>query len=270
MKSDRSVSIEEFERLRRQLDRERAIRQQAEEIAEAATRRLYDTDRMKTLFVTTVSHELRTPLTPVVGFAEGLCAKWDRLSDDQRREMVSLIYQNAENLRSLIDSLLDFRRLEESEFALDLQTVDLAANVLTHVQALETLAREHEFETALQEGVLVRADHTALGRIVTNLMGNAVKYTPKGGQIRVSTAAAEGFGLLIVEDSGQGIAPEERERIFERFYRSEREALRRQRGLGIGLALVRALADAMDGSAAVDESSLGGARFTVRFPSLGV
>lgn len=260
------TDADDVARLRRQLERERRIRKQAEVIAEDATRRLYDADRMKSLFVTTVSHELRTPLTPILGFAEGLADKWDTIEDATRRDIVDRIHQNAATLRLLIDSLLDFSQLENAQVAISVETLAISKEVERVIDQLEAISRRHVLETELDPSVIVRADRTAVARIVSNLVSNAVKYSPDGGRVRVLTNATDTAGVLAVEDDGPGIDPEERERIFQRFYRSSGETVARARGLGIGLALVRALAEAMGGDAGVDEAPSGGARFWVSFP----
>lgn len=256
----------EVDRLRRQLERERTIRLQAEAIAEDVTRRLYEADRLKSLFVSTVSHELRTPLTPIVGFAEGLVTRWDTIDEQERREIVRRIYDNASTLRLLVDSLLDFGQLEQAQLTLTPENIALSPEVTRLVGQLESIAARHRLEVDCEVPVVVRVDRTALARIVHNLVSNAVKFSPAGGRIKVATRADETGGLLVVEDEGPGISPDERERIFDRFYRSAAEQGGRTRGLGIGLALVRALSEALGGSSGIEDADGGGARFWVRFP----
>lgn len=256
----------ELERLRRRLERERRIREQAEAIAEDATSRLYEGDRLKSLFVSTVSHELRTPLTPILGFAQGLTEKWDLLDDDARRDMVDRIRQNASTLKLLIDSLLDFSQLERTQLNVALENVALSQEVARLVDQLTAITHRHQLERRLDHPVTVRADRAALARIVSNLVSNAVKYSPEGGRVRVLTEADDEAGVIVVEDQGPGIAPAHREHVFQRFYRGEEHWGLEARGLGIGLALVRAMAEAMGGAVGVDDADGGGARFWVRLP----
>lgn len=259
---------DEAGRLRKLLERERAIRRQAEAIAENVTRRLYEADRLKSLFVSTVSHELRTPLTPILGFAEGLTRRWDAISDEERRGIVGRIYDNASTLRLLIESLLDFGQLEQAQLRLTIENVALSHEVTRLVAQLETISSRHVLETDCETPVMVQADRTALARIVHNLVSNAVKYSPEGGRIQVTTVGDAERGMLIVEDNGPGISSEEKERIFDRFYRSHADSGGKARGLGIGLALVRALAEAMGGQTGIDDAEGGGARFWVSLPKV--
>ncbi|MBI2169153.1 MAG: HAMP domain-containing histidine kinase [Actinobacteria bacterium] len=256
----------EVERLRRTLERERAIRRQAEAIAEDATRRLYEADRLKSLFVSTVSHELRTPLTPILGFAEGLARTWDKVDDETRRDIIARIHSNASTLSLLIESLLDFSQLEQTRLRITIENVALGQEVRRLVDQLASVADRHRLETDCAGSVVVRADRAALARITHNLVSNAVKYTPEGGRILVATRSDGDTGILEVTDDGPGVVPAERERIFDRFYRSNAQEGGRARGLGIGLALVRALAESMGGSTGIDDAPQGGARFWVRLP----
>jgi two-component system sensor histidine kinase KdpD len=252
-------------RLRRRYERERRARQDAETIAERATSRLYEADRLKSAFVTNASHELRTPLTAVLGFAETLETRWDEFDEEQRRQFVGLIHTNARTLGELIEHLLDFTRVDRT-VELTPQSIDLAEYVTWAVAQVESTVAGHSVVLHADRGSRAHADPVAVHRILVNLLDNAAKYAPGGTTITIRAGVEQGVAVLEVLDEGAPIPAVERERIFERFYRADSETTLRTRGLGIGLAVVRSLAEAMGGSVEVRDGPSGGNRFVVTLP----
>jgi signal transduction histidine kinase len=229
-------------------------------------RRLEELDRLKTAFIGTVSHELRTPATAIVGFGSMLEANWEKLTDEQRRDFARRATRNAKSLGVLIEDLLDFARLERGTAGLRLQPVNLSQLVLSLLDRLGGVFDTHRVVPEIAPDVVVPLDPTAVERIVTNLLSNASKYSPAGSTIDVVLAISHTEATLTVDDAGPGIPLDERARIFSPFYRMETDEVRRTRGAGIGLAVVKELADALNATIHVGESPLGGARFTITFP----
>ena len=229
--------------------------------------RLRDLDALKNAFLGTVSHELRTSMTAIMGFGELLSDSWDVLDDQRRREMAARIRRSAGSLRHLVDDLLDFARLEQERLRVQPRDIDLAGVVRQTVESLSPLLGGHDLRLEADDAVAAWADPVAVERILANLVSNAAKYSPTGTTVTVSVAALPGTARLVVADQGPGIPAEERKRIFARFYRLSTPEAVRNRGAGIGLAILRDFADRSGAAVEVDDAPGGGARFTIDFPT---
>jgi signal transduction histidine kinase len=246
---------ERQQRLNEALAAEREARREAEEASHA-----------KDEFLAMLGHELRNPLNAIASavsvlhYVDPRGAEALRARDIIDRQMVSL--------RQLVDDLLDVARVTRGRIALHRRPIDLAAiarRTVTMMSASGRLAR-HRVETDLREA-WVDGDETRMEQIVTNLVDNAAKYTQEGGAISVRVRPADGEALLEVQDNGMGIAPALLPRIFDLFTQGERTIDRAQGGLGLGLALVRRLAEMHGGSVDVASGGSGeGATFTLRLP----
>ncbi len=226
---------------------------------------LAELDRAKTAFFTNVSHELRTPLTLLLGPAEDALA--EPLDDPQRRR-VEVISRNAQRLLKLVNTLLDFSRLESGRVDAHYEQVDLAR----YTAELASM-----FESAMERaGIVLRIDCAPLAepvyvdrdmwaKIVLNLLSNALKFT-FAGEIAVRVDASGEMARLTVADTGIGIDPAEQPRLFERFHRVAGARSRSHEGSGIGLALVAELAELHGGRATVDSAPGEGSRFSVEVP----
>ena len=237
-----------------------AERERAEQLAEL--------DRAKTDFFANVSHEFRTPLTLLLGPVEDALADSVTPLGPQQRERVAMVQRNALRLLKLVNTLLDFSRLEAGRLEASFEPVDLArytrelASVFASAAERVGLSLEVDCPS-LPEPVWV--DQELWAKIVLNLLSNALKFTFTGS-ISVRLRAEEGDVVLQVRDTGIGIAPEEQSRLFERFYRATASRARTFEGSGIGLALVADLA-ALHGGAVAVASELGqGSTFSVRLP----
>jgi len=237
-----------------------AERERAEQLAEL--------DRAKTAFFTNVSHELRTPLTLLLGPAEdALSDAAEPLGDAQRRR-VEVIDRNAQRLLKLVNTLLDFSRLESGPTDAAFEPVELGA----YTAELASM-----FESAVQRAGLamtidcpptptpVHVDREMWAKIVLNLMSNALKFT-FDGEIGVALRADDGHVTLTVSDTGVGIPDDEQARLFDRFHRVAGAAARTHEGSGIGLALVAELAALHGGAASVESVPGDGSRFRVTLP----
>ena len=218
-------------------------------------------------FIANASHELRTPVSAIAGAVETLLSDPVALPEDARA-FAQIIARHAERLARLTSDLLDLSRLEAGQFKPELQAVEVAP----FSEACLLLVRERAAQKALTLGfdgplgVKVRADRRALEQIVVNLLENAVKFTPQGGRVTLLCDAAGPSVILSVIDTGPGVEPRHRERIFERFWRADPGRAREAGGTGLGLAIARHLALAQGGQLGV-ESGQGGSRFWLKLPA---
>ncbi len=241
----------------------------AEAFAQQSTlvERMRAVDDLKSVFLATASHELRTPVVAIAGYSNFLNDNWAHLSTEKAYDLVVRVDRNAQRLSQMVEDLLDFSRLErgnalaEEQSALDLG--DIVGQVL---RDQPDLIQHHDVTWDLASDLIVWGSRQALERVVTNLVGNATKYTPSGTPIRVLVRVREACAEIVVEDDGPGIAEADRERVFSRFYRGEGDEVTRTRGTGLGLAIVTEFAATMGGAVRLEESESGGARFVVAFP----
>jgi two-component system phosphate regulon sensor histidine kinase PhoR len=227
------------------------------------------TDRMRADFVANVSHELQTPLTTIIGFTEALVDDVPP-PPEQARRFLELIHSEAVRLSRLVDDLLALSRLEHHSIPVRREPVDLrelADQVALQMQARATAAGL-SLTTAGPTGVRVWGDPDLLKEVLLNLVANAIQYTPAGGRVIVTTDRQDGYGRWEVEDTGIGIPAAELPRIFERFYRVDKDRSRRSGGTGLGLAIVKHILELLDGRVAVESEPGRGSRFTVELPAV--
>jgi signal transduction histidine kinase len=229
---------------------------------------LRSVDELKTVFLATASHELRTPVAAIVGFTTLLLDRGEVLPPDQARTFLERVQANGRSLDALIEQLLDFSRLERGVRPAGDELLDLGAAVARILDERPELTEHHTRRLELADGAYVQGSGHALERIVTNLVSNAAKYSPRGGEITVTVRAEGGQVVFVVDDQGPGVPAEDRERIFHRFYRGQGDLIPGARGAGVGLAIVSEYVASMSGTVAVTEAPGGGARFTVTFPAV--
>jgi PAS domain S-box-containing protein len=233
-----------------------------------ANRRLQEADRRKDEFIAVLSHELRNPLAPIQNSLYIL----DRAppGGDRALRALEVIRRQTTHLSRLVEDLLDVTRIARGKIRLQRQRVDLVEVVRRTVE--DHLASFSDaglrLASSLPDGALwVHADATRLAQIVGNLLGNALKFTPRGGEVALSLVEDGGSGTLRLRDDGVGIAPDVLERLFRPFSQADQTLDRSRGGLGLGLALVRGLAALHGGSASAASEGLGrGAEFTVSLP----
>jgi signal transduction histidine kinase len=218
-----------------------------------------ESDRLKTEFIGTVSHELRTPMAAIKGFTQLLAMGSLGALNDTQKEFLGIINSNAERMIAIINDLLDITKIETGSVELELRPLHMAESLSGVLQELQPKIgeREQTLTVGIPPGLpLIHADAKRFNQILLNLLSNAVKYTPRGGKLAVSARETtldampefEREGLkagryvqIDVSDTGVGIAEDELERIFERFYRTENPLKVEAGGTGLGLALVRPL-----------------------------
>jgi PAS domain S-box-containing protein len=226
-------------------------------------------NRAKSDFVSSVSHELRIPMTSIKGYTDLLLMGAAGAINDQQTEFLRTIQNNADRLTVLINDLLDISRVETGRLQLQLEKVDL--NQVTGDVIADLRPRAEDKGQSLTNEIPVnlppvRADANRVAQILTNLVGNAIAYTPENGSIRVLGRLLDGNIQVDVIDNGIGIPPEEQTKIWERFYRSDHPTVNRQVGTGLGLPIVRSLVELHGGKVWV-ESELGcGSTFSLTLP----
>src|SRR5213082_3122956 len=231
-------------------------------------RREYERSRLRADFVSGVSHELRTPLAQIRMFSETLLLGRVR-SEGERVRSLEIVDQEARRLTHLVENLLHFSRSERQATRLSPAPAPLAPLVREAVEAFAPLAaaRGVTFRTELRDGLVAPVDAEALRQMLVNLLDNAVKYGPADQTITVGLDAADGKARIQVEDQGPGIPAGDRERIWDRFWRLERDRGSAVAGTGIGLSVVRELVALHGGSAWAEEGPGGtGTRVVLELP----
>lgn len=219
-------------------------------------------DQVRRDFVSNVSHELRTPLASIRALAETM---EDGVDAQEQPEFLRRIRQQVERLTALVNELLDLSRIESGAITLQPERVNLEELVAEAASLLRARA-EPLGVTIMDEGCAeaVEADRASLLRVVSNLLDNAIKFSPPGGTVRVSAADEGPLVALSVKDDGPGIKEQNLGRVFERFYKGD--SSRAEPGVGLGLAIVKHLVRAHGGTATVESRPGAGATFTVRLP----
>jgi signal transduction histidine kinase len=250
--------IDERERTQRELER-------AKTVAEAA-------NVAKSEFLANMSHELRTPLNAIIGFSDVLSEQIYGPLNESQHGCVTDVLESGQHLLSLVNDILDLAKIESGTMDMDWSDVDLTALVVR----LAEMSRERAVRQGIQLRVdadagltSVKADERRIKQLLYNFISNAIKFTSEGGEITVRAAADGDNVILSVSDTGVGIAPEEHKRIFESFYQVDSTLTKSKQGTGLGLTLVRRIAELHHGRVWV-ESQLGkGSTFFIEWPGLG-
>ena len=228
-------------------------------------------EEAKNLFLATTGHELRTPLTVIRGFAGTLISRWDALNDAERQEAVQIIAARADGLGVLVEQVLASSHAEAGARRLERVPLDIGPLLATAAHDIRSLSVGHDVTVALDGGLpLVLADEQALRTVLGHLVDNAVKYSPDGGVVVLSaTLSDDGEAVCVrVDDQGIGVASEDEERVFERFFQADGGDTRQRGGFGLGLYIVRRLVQAHEGTVAMGRrpDGLAGSRVELRLP----
>jgi two-component system sensor histidine kinase BarA len=266
-----------------------SYRQLAEKNAglQAANERLRELDRLKSNLLATVSHELRTPLTSIIGYSEMLREGISGPLNPEQRDFVATIHEKGTQLLELISGLLDLSKMEAGTLTLRRAPVDLRPIVVDVLQTLAPMARSRDVQLQgeCEPGMpTLLGDANRLRQVILNLADNALKFTPRGGQVNVrvrmttmSPENTEGAGLVLlaarqlaaeitVTDTGVGIPDEEKARIFEPFYQVDSGSTREVGGTGLGLSIVQRLVQGHQGTIRVEDNYPTGAKMVVVIP----
>ena len=252
----------------RELEASNLRLREGQKILTQLNQKLSETNRLKSEFMATVTHELRTPLTSIVAFCELLLDETAGPLTAEQRENLLDINVGAQQLMILISDILDMAKYEAGNLRLNLEKVDL--NDVLHVvwRTMAPIASQHNISLEIKkiELPLVLGDPERLRQMIVNLISNSLKYTKEGGRISIWATKEEKCAAIHVKDTGTGIAPEFLPYIFEKFRQGDGSLKRQRSGTGLGLALVKTLAE-LQGSKVSVKSELGkGTQFTLEIP----
>jgi two-component system phosphate regulon sensor histidine kinase PhoR len=226
-------------------------------------------EEARTAFVANVSHELKTPLTAIAVLVETLLED-DGLDTSTRQRFLTKIRDQGTRLTAMVRDLLDLSRLESGEIHREFEPLDLRSTIRHAMSGLQTEAdrRGVQVEVLLPERPLVMiGDDRALGRMLTNLLENAIRYTPAGGSVQVRAALDDGRVVIELQDDGIGIEERHHERLFERFYRADEGRSREVGGTGLGLSIVKHVVVAHQGQVSLRSAPGEGSTFRVSLPA---
>jgi two-component system phosphate regulon sensor histidine kinase PhoR len=225
-------------------------------------------DEAKSEFVATVSHELRTPLTAVMGAAKTLMRDDVELSADRRRQLLEMIGAQGTRLAKIAEDLLIASRLDRDELRLDSDPVDLGEVVEASVEIMREYLPQSISLTAStgSNGASALGDRSRIEQVLVNLIDNAIKYSPGGGEVLVSTGVSDAGVRVEVRDHGIGIPPSEQASVFEKFYRGSLRGASVRAGTGLGLYICRELVRRMGGSIGVRSEPGAGSTFFFELP----
>ena len=238
---------------------------------EISRRAVEEVSHLKTEFVSLVSHELRTPLTSIEGYVKLMLAGHTGELNPLQSEFLTTVGRNADKLFALVSDLLDISRIESGRLELVLESLEVADIINAEIESLMAQADEKEITISvdIEEGIpKVKADSHRLGQIVSNLLGNAVKYSPNGSAVSITTNQIGKNILVKVIDSGIGIGPEERSQLFQRFYRGKSDVVKATWGTGLGLAITRHLVEIHGGKIWVESEKGHGSTFSFSIPAV--
>lgn len=232
--------------------------------------RLKEVERAKDEFLAIVSHELKTPVTPVYGYAQLLCKRMRQKTElEAERKMAESILEQANRVIRLVDRLLNLSRAQLGRMELRHEPVDLVTMVRDLVEVSKVQTSDHTLVADTSGEIIGCWDRGYLEEMVNNLLDNAIRYSPEGGEVRVSVTSDDGVARISVSDQGIGIPKETLPDVFKRHFRSKEAKLVKADGMGIGLYLCREIALAHGGRIWVDSEPGKGSTFTVELPLNG-
>jgi signal transduction histidine kinase len=250
--------------LTQQISDARALARQANQLR-IQNERLRELDHLKDEFISAVSHELRTPLASIVGYVEML--QDEQASGQDTGRFIEVIGRNAHRLFRLIADLLFMSGIQSSKMTMEFRRTDLAEVAADAVEDMRPEAARKQITLTLSASTVPSvADPARISQLLTNLISNAVKFTPRGGSVRVEAGTEREAAVLTVTDTGTGIPAADLKSIFERFFRSKAATQQAIPGTGLGLAITKAIVDAHGGTIAVDSTEGHGSTFRVRLP----
>jgi len=244
-------------------------RKQAEETLKEANETLKEYNQLKDEFVSTVSHELRTPLSIIMGAIRLILNEIPGKIVEEQRDILATAMKNVQRLGRVVDSLLTISKIESGRLDLQKKAINICELIKDTVSDYESLAQENgirlDYEVP-QESVDICLDPDKTKEILINLISNSLKFTPKGGWVRVTCGEQNGEVCVSVQDSGVGITKEDIPKLFDKFTQFGRKAGPGKKGTGLGLAIVRKLVELHDGKIEVESEVNRGTTFTVSLP----
>jgi signal transduction histidine kinase len=271
------VLAEEFNKMTENLQQayaglEQKVAARTQELA-VANERLKELDHLKSDFVSHVSHELRTPLTAIKGAVDLILRQVAGPLTEKQVHYLTRVRSNTQHLAGLINDLLDLSKIESGRIEIKSSRVSLSGLLHEVVEALRPVAAEKviALEATIREpSILVWADRDKINQVLTNLIGNAIKFTPVHGRVTVSASRNGGASVQVsVSDTGPGVPPDEKEKIFAKFYQIAKVNGENSKGTGLGLAISKALVELHGGKIWVESEPSRGSTFSFTLPVSG-
>jgi len=231
--------------------------------------KIAQTEKIQTEFISSISHELRTPLTAITGWGETLM--FNELLDGESRRGISIMLKEARRLTKMVEELLEFTRMEDGRFTLNIEMIDIAAEVedaiFTYRELLHQDELEFEYDSSMGDAPLIPGDPNRLKQVFLNLFDNAAKYGREGKLIKVSVGISGEFVRIVIRDFGPGVPLDEIENIRMKFYKGSNS---KERGSGIGLAVCEEIIKFHGGSMELENAEDGGFLVSVLLPTEAV
>lgn len=225
----------------------------------------YEVDKMKSEFVSTVSHELRTPLASILGFTELIINR--DLKPERQKKYLNTIYGEAKRLTALINDFLDVQRMEAGKQTYEKKYIEVLPIMERVVENQAVNATKHHITIHnTEKNSFILGDRSKIEQAFTNIVSNAIKYSPEGGTIDISLYQEDGMLKVAVKDQGLGIPESARDKLFTKFYRIDNSDRRKIGGTGLGLAIVKEIMLAHQGDITIDSEYGKGSTFTMSFP----
>ncbi|HBN09681.1 MAG TPA: sensor histidine kinase, partial [Cyanobacteria bacterium UBA8530] len=232
-----------------------------------------EADRLKDEFLSVVSHEFRSPLTSISGYVDILNRGYDGGLNDGQKKHLSKIQQGSNVLLRLVEDLLDFSKLESNSLKFDYINNDLYETVEDVIELVLPQAQKAEVEIMAllpEEPLIIRLDPGRIGQVLTNLIENALKHTPSGGKITITVEEKKDSVRVKIKDNGSGINSRDVSKVFSRFYQVDSSKTRRNKGVGLGLSIAKAIVEAHSGEIGVESEFGKGSTFWFTLPLLRI
>jgi PAS domain S-box-containing protein len=259
----------------RDISERRQTEERLREMQQAYTRELESRNReveranqLKSEFLASMSHELRTPLHTIIGFAELLAEELEGPLNQKQQRFMNHIHTDSIHLLALINDILDISKIESGRLGLRRETFDIAGaleEILASVRP-QAAAKSIAIETSISLPATIFADRLRVKQVLFNLLSNALKFTPAGGRVRIEAAQRDGLIEISVSDTGIGIAKEQHDAVFDKFYQVGSTTKGVREGTGLGLAITKALVEEHGGSIGLESEPGKGSRFTFTIP----
>ena len=227
-------------------------------------------DQMKSDFISLVSHELRTPLTSIIGFVSFILDGKAGSINDRQRNSLARVQRQSKRLAALINDLLDISRIESGRIQMEQEPISLLEIVTQRIEEIRPQADEKSIQmdlTAPESVPTILGDEARMGQVFTNLIGNAIKFTPNNGEVSIKVRVDGNLLHIEVIDTGPGIPAEERQKVFDKFYQLSDISTRKQGGSGLGLSITKSIVEAHGGKLWIDDGNQGkGSNFQFVLP----
>jgi len=226
-------------------------------------------DKLRSDFIANVSHELRTPIAMLQGYSEAIVDDMVS-SEEERKEMTKIIYEESQRMGRLVTDLLDLARMESGRMRLYKENVPIHTVIKRITQKFTQAAKESgvilRYESSVSENLDVEIDEDRIEQVLTNLIDNAIRHTPNEGKVTIRVEKEKAFVKISVEDTGTGIPFEDLPYVFERFYKADKSRRRGKGGTGLGLAIAKNMVEAHDGNISVNSNEKLGTTFVFNLP----